>query len=114
MRNNNQPPRRGSSSERPTGFYLAYLEKLIAKRASERPEQADDLEFEEAYWRNRERLHVEKNLAACKKGGMIRRTVDSRKYRDAVPFQTTEPLRDIGVLFARLGIARKRQCSELF
>ena len=67
MRNNNQSPRRGSSSERPTGFYLAYLEKLIAKRASERREQADDLEFEEAYWRNRERLHAEKNLPPVKR-----------------------------------------------
>jgi hypothetical protein len=32
---------------------------------------------------------------------MISGTVDSRKYRDAVPFQTTEPLRDMGVLFCK-------------
>lgn len=59
MRNNNQYPRRGSSSERPSGFYLQYLERLIAKRAAERREQAEDLASEEAYWRNRERLHEE-------------------------------------------------------
>jgi hypothetical protein len=60
MRNNNQYSRRGSSSERPTGFYLQYLERLIAKRAAERSEQAADLESEERYWRNRERLHAER------------------------------------------------------
>jgi hypothetical protein len=62
MRNSNTPrQRRGSSnSERPTGFYLAYLEKLIAKRAAERREQPNDPQAEEHYWRERERLHAER------------------------------------------------------
>jgi hypothetical protein len=67
MRNNNQYPRRGSSTERPTGFHLQYLERLIAKRAAERAEQEADLEAEENYWRTRERLHADKNLPPLKR-----------------------------------------------
>jgi hypothetical protein len=60
MRNSNQHPRRGSSTERPSGFYLQYLERLIAKRAAGRAEQAADLESEERYWRQREQEHAER------------------------------------------------------
>jgi hypothetical protein len=61
MRKNNQYPRRGSSTERPTGFYLQYLERLIEKRAKERKaESPPDPDKEESYWRERERLNTER------------------------------------------------------
>ena len=61
MRNNRQYPRRGSSTERPTGFYLQYLERLIEKRAKGRKgEPQPDPAKEESYWRERERLNTER------------------------------------------------------
>jgi hypothetical protein len=59
MRNRRSRFRGSSDSSRPSGFYLEYLEKLIAKRAKERRQQPDDPEAEERYWRERERLHAE-------------------------------------------------------
>jgi hypothetical protein len=58
MRNDSTPrQRRGSSDNRPTCRpFSEYLERLADRRA----EQAEDLEMEEKYWRNRERLHAEK------------------------------------------------------
>jgi hypothetical protein len=63
MRNNNQSPRRGSSDNEQRRQWRPYLERL----ADRRTEQADDLEFDEKYWRERERLHAEKNLPPVKK-----------------------------------------------
>ena len=58
MRNSNTYPRR---VERPTGFYLQYLERLIQKRAKERKgEQQPDPDSEEKYWREREKLNTER------------------------------------------------------
>jgi phage terminase Nu1 subunit (DNA packaging protein) len=59
MRNRRNRFRGSSDSNRPTGFYLEYLERLIAKRAAERRERPHDPEAEERYWRERERLHAE-------------------------------------------------------
>jgi hypothetical protein len=57
MRNSDTPQRRGSSnSEQPEGFYLRYLRRLADRHA----EQAADLEIEEKYWRERERLNLER------------------------------------------------------
>jgi hypothetical protein len=54
-RNSNTYPRRGSSS----GFYVEYIERLIQRRAA-KGEQKADLDAEEQYWRERERLHAER------------------------------------------------------
>jgi hypothetical protein len=59
MKDNEPSPRRGSSdSNRPEGFYVRYLRQLAERHA----EHAADLEFDEKYWRERERLHAEENL----------------------------------------------------
>lgn len=58
---NNQYPRRGSSnSERPTGLYLQYLNRLIEKRRAS-GETLPDLHDDE-YWDERRRNEAMKEL----------------------------------------------------
>ena len=45
--------------ERPRGFYMQYLDRLIEKNRAKREANLEDEAREEKYWRDREKWHGE-------------------------------------------------------